>query len=407
MHGSPSPARVSPATETVAGSPIGGFVDLEGELCYRIAAYDQMAPFLMSVPSDTDLWMFVASGGGLCAGRVDAERSLFPYETVDRLHDAHHHTGPVTVILVEPEDGETIRWEPFREETVEDPDIERYLYKNATGNRVVFEEIHRGLALSFSYRWSASDEFGWIRTATLGNQGNAAASLRFMDGLRNILPAGAPLSLQQQASNLVDAYKKSEVDDQTGLGIFSLTAKVTDRTEALESLRANIVWCCGLKNPRYHLSLAALTAFRAGRVVSDERVSNGARGNYLVSSSLELAPGESSRWHIVGDAAKDHVRISELLHRLRDPEHVAASVESSLRAATERLRRIVASADGIQISGRNESWSHHFANVLFNTMRGGVFLHNYDIPTEDLVEFLHVRNLEVADRHGGRRRSMH
>ena len=43
---------------------------------------DDIDPFLMTVVSNSDLWMFVSSGGGLTAGRVDAEGSLFPYETV-------------------------------------------------------------------------------------------------------------------------------------------------------------------------------------------------------------------------------------------------------------------------------------------------------------------------------------
>ena len=50
--------------------------------------------------SDADLWMFIASGGGLTAGRVDADGSLFPYQTVDKLHDAHHHPGLVTLIRI-------------------------------------------------------------------------------------------------------------------------------------------------------------------------------------------------------------------------------------------------------------------------------------------------------------------
>ena len=69
--------------------PVGAFVAREGEEYYRISGYHRLPPFLMSLPSDTDLWMFVASGGGLTAGRVDAEGSLFPYVTVDQIGRAH------------------------------------------------------------------------------------------------------------------------------------------------------------------------------------------------------------------------------------------------------------------------------------------------------------------------------
>ena len=55
-----------------------------------------------------------------------------------------------------------------------------------------------------------------MRTATLENRGARGRAIALLDGLRNVLPYGAPLALYQQSSNLVDAYKKSEVDPETG-----------------------------------------------------------------------------------------------------------------------------------------------------------------------------------------------
>jgi hypothetical protein len=101
MNGIPRLAPIADPTEPLGSGLMGQFVDLDGQVFYRISEYEEMPPFLMSIPSETDLWMFLASGGGLAAGRVDANGSLFPYETVDRLHNGHHYTGPVTVILVE------------------------------------------------------------------------------------------------------------------------------------------------------------------------------------------------------------------------------------------------------------------------------------------------------------------
>jgi hypothetical protein len=40
-----------------------GFTQVDGETYYRISGYDRLPPFLMSLPSDTDLWMFIASSG--------------------------------------------------------------------------------------------------------------------------------------------------------------------------------------------------------------------------------------------------------------------------------------------------------------------------------------------------------
>ena len=378
--------------------PTGAFVTVEGVRHYRIAAYHRMPPFLMSIASDADLWMFITSGGGLTAGRTDANGSLFPYETVDRLHDGRHHTGPVTLIRVERDGATPDLWGPFSELPRDAGHIERNIYKSTTGNRVVFEEIDHTLGLAFRYRWAASDEFGWVRTATLENRSGTTLRVAFLDGLRNVLPYGAHHSLYQRASNLVDAYKKSEVDRETGLGIYSLTAGITDRAEALEMLRANTVWCKGLADCTVSLAAEGVSAFRRGGTPSPETVLNGHRGNYLVTSNAVLETARALKWHMVADVGRSHVQIADLRRRLLDEDDLYLSVEQSLTRADESLRRNVGSADGIQLTACATTDAHHLANVLFNNMRGGVFAHDYDVPTADLLDLVHTRNRQAALR---------
>ena len=286
------------------GVPVGELVRFEGEQYYRISSYDRMAPFLMTLATDTDLWMFVTSGGGLTAGRVDADGSIFPYETVDRLHDGHHHTGPVTLLRARRAEGRPVLWEPFSSLQPPRQGIECNLYKSTVGTRLVFEEVNRDLGLVFRYRWAGSDEFGWVRTATLENRGTSPVSVELLDGLRNVLPFGVPQQMSQNASNLADAYKRSEVDESSGLGIFSLTAGISDRPEALEMLRANTVWSVGLEEPTVHLSGEAIDSFRAGERPAAESVLKGQRGNSLVTASVELAPAEYVQWHVVADSGR-------------------------------------------------------------------------------------------------------
>ncbi len=393
----PSPAPVvtqAPAPDV----PQGSFVARDGEEWYRIAACHRLPPFLVSLASDVDLWMFVTSGGGLTAGRVDADGALFPYLTVDQLHDAHHHTGPVTLVRVERGGQSALLWEPFGAAGADDPAVERNLYKNATGNRLTFEETRQDLGLTFSYTWTACDAFGWVRSATLANHSGAPLHATILDGLRNLLPFGAPLGLYQGFSTLVDAYKRTDVDPATGLGIFALTAGITDRAEALEVLRANTVWCCGPESFRVHLSARAVADFRQGRQPAAESLLCGARGNYLVSFTVGLAADETETWHLVADAGRDHVQIAALRDRLRREPDPSPRLADELAAAGENLRRNVGSADGIQLTARRESWTHHFANVLFNNMRGGVFWRNHDVPRDDFVRFLRTRNAAVAAR---------
>jgi hypothetical protein len=398
----PNPAKAGTRAPQI-GALTGSFVVLDGEESTRIAGYHHLPAFLMTLASDTDLWMFVTSGGGLTAGRIDADGALFPYLTVDQLHDAHHHTGPVTLIRIEQPGAEPLLWEPFAAGGDDDPAVERFLTKNAVGSRLTFTEIDHDLELSFRYSWAAADDFGWVRTAVLENLGSTPARVTVLDGLRNVLPHGAPLALHQRSSNLVDAYKRSEVDAGTGLGIFCLTAGITDRAEALESLRANTVWCCGPESFRVHLSAAAVTAFRQGRLPAQDAVLCGARGNYLISFEAELASGSTQSWRLVGDTGRDHVQVAALRDRLRRaPEgalELGDALEAAIAAGRENLRRNVGSADGIQLTARREAWTHHFANVLFNNMRGGVFWRNHEVPVDDFVRFLDVRQAAVAARH--------
>ena len=60
-------------------------VALEGDVWHRIHDFDRLPPFLISLPSASDLWMFVSSASGLTCGRVDADGALFPYE-IGRAH---------------------------------------------------------------------------------------------------------------------------------------------------------------------------------------------------------------------------------------------------------------------------------------------------------------------------------
>ncbi|MBK6900889.1 MAG: hypothetical protein IPH09_17100 [bacterium] len=400
MEGKPAPARPLTPTALPFSAPTGGFVTLDGEPFYRIAAYDSLEPFLMTLANDADLWLFISSRGGLTAGRIDPDGALFPYVTVDELHDAHHHTGPRTLIRLASADGATTLWEPFADRAGE-AQVERNLYKSAAGTRLVFEEIDHALGLAFRHEWAGCDEFGWVRTATLENRSGATRRLDLLDGLLNVLPHGAPLSLYQQTPNLVDAYKKSEIDPATGLGVFSLTAGITDRAEALESLKANVVWCCGLAGSRRHLSRRSLDDFRRGRAAAADTTLNGVRGNYLVGASLKLGPGAAVRWRLVCDTGRDHVAVAALRRLLREEPDLDARVAAALDRAGEGLRRNVAAADGLQATGRPEAWAHHFANVLFNNMRGGVFWRNETAPADDFAAFVHARDREVAARRRG------
>ncbi|QDS99908.1 hypothetical protein [Adhaeretor mobilis] len=389
-----SPSATMTTSSNMNTAVRGNFVDLEGDDFYEIENYDKMPSFLMSLVSSGDHWMYLSSGGGLTAGRVSAANSLFPYETVDRLHDCHRYSGPFTTIRFREEAGGYSFWQPFVD-SVHGPAGQRRLLKHVAGDQVVFEESHAISGLRFRYRWRTSRRYGFIRTVEILNEGTDAIEFDVVDGLQNLLPHGVPLGTYQQASCLVDAYKHNECDTQSGMGIYSLTSQISDRAEAVEALRATTVWKCGLPESTLFLSTGGIDAFLAGETPAVESLCTGKRGNYFAFATLELSPGKSIHWHLIADVARDHQQIARLQNHLASPDSLEATLEQAIQQDHQGLLQNIASSDGLQTTGSQLSTTHHFANVLYNNMRGGVFASNYQVDTQDLHGFLRERNSKV------------
>ncbi|NIB42630.1 hypothetical protein HBA55_23690 [Pseudomaricurvus alkylphenolicus] len=376
----------------------GEFVTLAGDRYYRISNVDQMTPFFISLVSDSDHWLFVSSNGGLTAGRISPETALFPYVTVDKIHESTHHTGSKTLIRVDSPDGSSL-WEPFNQEHDHRYQVSRHIYKNTLGNKVLFEEINHDLQLAFRYQWSTSDEFGFVREVTLQNLDNNARTVDVIDGLQNLLPAGTPRFTQTNSSYLVDAYKWSELDADTGLATFSLFSAITDRAEPCESLRATTVFSLGLDNPTVLLSSEQLAAFRKQTPVGTERCKRGVRGAYLVQSTIDLPANGSSDWTLVANIEQTQKQAVGLQQDLQSANELQQAVEASVATGSDNLARIMAAADGFQLTAEENVSVHHYANVQFNLLRGGIFDNQYQISCKDFIETVELFNAPVAERH--------
>jgi hypothetical protein len=371
-----------------------GFVEIDGVEMYRVDHFDELPAFLMSITSDTNLWMYVSSTGGLTAGRVDENSSLFPYETEDRLHRVRGVTGPITLMRVSSEARPTVLWEPLDLCRI-DTDLERNLYKTPLGNRLIFEETHKSVGLTFQYEWTGCDEFGFVRTARLTNNGQRAMRIELLDGLLNLLPAGVKLHTVQTSSCLVDAYKRCEIDPNSGLAIYSLTAMVSDRPEPAECLRASAVWSRGLRSATTLLNEDAVRAFRSNHPMTPTPVTTGSRGAFLLHSTVTLAAGEFIEWDIVADIGFDQPSLEGLRQWLISSQNSREQVRAKLAAADLGLNRIVAACDGMQLSADRAATAHHAANVLFNTMRGGLPIDGYNVCVDDFIRFVKDRNASV------------
>ena len=358
----------------------GQFITINGERFYEIANYDAMQPFFISLASDTDLWMYLSSTGGLTCGRRSPGEALFPYYTDDKITESFEFTGPRTIIKVKGErlmvKGELF-WRPFSNLQQDVFDLTRKIAKSLVGNQIVFCEENHTLGLRFSYVWAPAGKHGWVRRATLENLTDKPLDIDLKDSLMNVLPAGVERKTQNEFSTLVDGYKKTELVPGTSLALFRMEAILVDRAEPSESLTCNTVYALGLPKDTDYSRIE----------------SKGVRGAFVAQTSIQLSAFSSQTWYNVLDVSKDAVAVHELMHFVKQPDAIA-QIEAAMVQSTETLKRIVAQNDGVQHTGDEANDARHFANVLFNTMRGGYYL-TYP-PTSDTQDL----PLTFGRRHG-------
>ncbi len=388
------------------GRPEASYYEREGEPRFRIDGYDSMSPFLMSIVSDSDIWLFISSRGGLTAGRGGPDRALFPYDTDDRIHDSSDRTGSKTIIRVSL-GGATYLWEPFSERYAGLYRITRSISKSAYGDQVEFEEANVDLGLAFSYSWTTSSRYGLVREARLRNAGPSEVKIELLDGLLNIMPANLTRRFQSEFSTLADAYREAELiplrgrDGDSrgrGLALFRLSSVPSDRAEPSESLRATTLWSAGLDPTAISLCAEAQDQFRRGEEGGSETRVRGRRGAYLERAALSLPPGIERAWIMVADVGADASRVRLLLEALKDVDVLSADLRMDVEEGRHGLRRIGASVDGLQLTGdRLRAW-RHWSNSLFNAMRGGVPVEGYSVSREDFGSHLSDANRAASAR---------
>ena len=357
-----------------------------------------MGPFFLTVVSSSDHWMFVSSRGGLTAGRRDADGALFPYTTDDRVHDSSGSRGPRTVLFVTRDD-KTSRWEPFASAYRGVYRVRRNLYKNVPGTRLVFEEVNESLGMTYRYAWTSGERFGLQRQVTLSEDRGEPARVSLLDGLLDILPANVDRGMQTNYSTLVDAYKRTELCEESGLALYRLSSIPVDRAEPSEALAVNTVWCEGLPGAKRLLCEAQIPAFRRGETVREETDVRGVRGAYMAQAQLVFAANEVHRWTFVCEVEQDAAHVGALDRGLRNGEIRREDLARDAAENTSGLVELVARADGLQKSGSTHEDARHFANTLFNIMRGGVFESGGRLPGADLRAYVREVAPQVALEH--------
>jgi len=385
--------------KTIKGGITGRFVDLDGEKYYQIQNYHEMPDFLMSIVSDSDHWMFISSNGALTAGRKDRNHALFPYYTDDKIHDYKGITGSVSSFLVT-RDNRTLLWEPFTEESLKFYQITRNIYKSTYGNSVVFEEINNELGLCFRYGWYNSEQFGFVKKSMIVNLGKKTTQIALLDGLRNILPYGVDYGFQNEYSNLLDAYKKNELLPDTTLGLFMLSSIPVDRAEPSEALKTTAVWSIGFgKESKILVSDKQVGKFKQGDAVEQETDIRASRGAYHIYASLDLQAQQEKSWFTVSEINLGSTEVANLKRHILQTEDLESQLMSDIRKGTGNLKKMVANADGFQVTNTPLCSARHYSNTLYNIMRGGVFANNYTVERHDFKLYVGQINKRAAKKH--------
>ncbi|GGD17377.1 hypothetical protein [Hyunsoonleella pacifica] len=384
------PNKVSDETRDIKGE----LITFNNETYYKISNSDEMRPFFMSIVSDSNHWMFISSNGGLTAGRKNAEYSLFPYYTDDKITEMAETTGSKAIFQIT-KNGNRHLWEPFSIRQTGIYKTQTNLYKNRFGNKIVFEENNLDLGLTFRYEWNSSNKFGFVKKSTLINNSDVNIQVALLDGLQNILPASVTADLQNSRSNLVDAYKKSELQEAVGLGVYALSSVIVDKAEPSEALKSNIVWSTGLENPTYLLSSLQLDNFRKGKTLSQEMDVKAEKGAYFACTEIELLAGQSKNWMFIANvnqSISDVIKISEIIKNESDLKEL---VQKNIDLGTKNLIGLTASSDGLQQTDDPLISMRHFSNTLFNIMRGGIFDDGYTIEKSDFSKYIANANKDV------------
>jgi len=345
----------------------------------------------MTLSSPLDHWLFISSSGGLTAGRISPENAIFPYETVDKIHENWRYTGPKTIILANSGNNK-IFWQPFNHDFPEDKNIVRNLYKSFINDEIIFEEINKKLNLSFKYSWRFSKKFGFIRKSCLKNFSKQNITIKILDGICNILPANTNKTLQTESSCLLDAYKKAELLEDSNLAIYYYSSIPTDRAEAIESLKATIAWSIGIKKIKILLSTSQIANFAKLSKIRREQETRGTKGAYFLTADLQLKGNSSNSWDIVVDTNKDIRHITEIQKLFRNNKLEDALYKDIEETRTE-LIQILTSTDAFQNTGDKKASLHHISNVLFNIMRGGYIYETKNVIISDFLNFLKSHNI--------------
>ena len=135
--------------------------------------------------------------------------------------------------------------------------------------------------------------------------------------------------------------------------------------------------------------------FRQGGSVKQEVDVKAEKGAYFICSEMSLEGGARSSWMFVADVNQSMLNVSEISELMKQGTDMRALVDRDIEQGSRNLFELNAAADGVQLAADRLMNTRHFANTLFNIMRGGIFDNGYEIEKWDFVQYIETHNKKV------------
>ncbi len=265
-----------------------------------------------------------------------------------------------------------------------------YLYKNAFGNKIIFEEMNEDFDLTFRYQWNSSDNrFGFVKKSSLVNNSNQALEVTVLDGIQNLLAlwsSNGPPTNQKQP----DGCLQEELNCTKEPGLASLLSVRSLWTEP-NPVKHSKLMSFGARafsiQKSYFLAYNWLQ-FRKGNEISMKLISELKKEPISFHSRFDIDPHVQKNWIIIADVNQTMVDVSELRELIKNDKDILATVQRDIDLGSKNLMELNASADGLQLTADKLMNTRHFSNTLFNIMRGGIFDEGYTIEKWDFTDYL-------------------
>ena len=225
--------------------------------------------------------------------------------------------------------------------------------------------------------------------------------LELLDGLQNVLPYGVGSEFLMRFSNLANAYKKSELvrEFKHRLVLLELHPDRSGGTQRGTQVDDRVADRPGTRPQRsfhrsqMHDSVPAVCCRQKPTCAASA-------GAYLVSQDGRTGSGRCDRVASCRGCGTGSFRHrgagSTGCNARSDP---AAELTDDIQAGQQEFLRIVSSADGIQCGSNQRRCNRHLSNTVFNVMRGGIPVDNFQVDTREFGQHVAGFNRPTYDQH--------